>query len=125
MGKGFLIDTNAVIDCTMRSLPVKGQEFMVKVLDGQPTISIIVEIELLGFPAVDMAIAEFVKRANVLPLDHAVVQQTIRLRGKQKVKLPDAIIAATALVHDLTFITRNTKDFQKIEGLGVVNPHEM
>ncbi len=69
MGKGFLIDTNAVIDFTMRSLPIKGQQFMAEVLDGQPTISVIVEIELLGFPSVDAVIAEFVKRTTILQLD--------------------------------------------------------
>jgi predicted nucleic acid-binding protein len=39
------------------------------------------------------------------------------------IKLPDAIIAATALVYELTIITRNTKDFEKIEGLNVINPY--
>jgi predicted nucleic acid-binding protein len=125
MGKGFLIDTNAVIDFTMRSLPIKGQQFMAEVLDGQPTISVIVEIELLGFPSVDAVIAEFVKRTTVLQLDQVVIRQTILLRQKQRIKLPDAIIAATAIVHDLTLITRNTKDFVKVKGLKVVNPHEV
>ncbi len=41
------------------------------------------------------------------------------------IKLPDAIIAATALVHGLTLITRNTKDFNRIEQLDVVNPIEL
>ncbi len=95
----------------MRSLPIKGQQFMAEVLDGQPTISVIVEIELLGFPSVDAVIAEFVKRTTILQLDQAVVRQTILLRQKQRIKLPDAIIAATAMVHNLTLITRNAKDF--------------
>ena len=38
------------------------------------------------------------------------------------IKLPDAIIAATALVYDLTLISRNVSDFKNIEGLKVLNP---
>ncbi|WP_198675460.1 PIN domain-containing protein [Pleomorphovibrio marinus] len=39
-------------------------------------------------------------------------------------KLPDEIIAATALTYDLTLLTRNIGDFKKIEGLKVTNPNE-
>lgn len=49
---------------------------------------------------------------------------TIEIRKKYKIKLPDAIIAGTALTYSLTLVTRNTKDFDKIEGLSVINPHE-
>jgi predicted nucleic acid-binding protein len=37
----------------------------------------------------------------------------------------DAIIAATAIVNKLTIITRNIKDFEKIEGLEVINPYNI
>lgn len=47
------------------------------------------------------------------------------LRKQKKIKLPDAIIAATVLVHGFTIIARNTKDFQHIAGLNYVNPHEL
>jgi predicted nucleic acid-binding protein len=40
-------------------------------------------------------------------------------------KLPDAIISAPALVKKLTIITRNTKDFDKIKGLEVLNPYDI
>jgi toxin FitB len=56
-------------------------------------------------------------------LPRPIVEQTILLRKKHKIKTPDAIIAATALVHDLTIITRNSGDFEKIEGLKTVNPY--
>jgi len=36
--------------------------------------------------------------------------------------LADAIIAATALVHDLSLVTRNKEDFKDVPGLRVVNP---
>jgi predicted nucleic acid-binding protein len=37
---------------------------------------------------------------------------------------PDAIVAATALVYQLTLMTRNEKDFKKVEGLSLYNPFE-
>ena len=124
MGTGFLIDTNAIIDFTTSSLPLVGQKLMAEALDNNPTTSVIVEIELLGFPIIEDTIVEFITQTTVLPLNSSVVKQTISIRKKHKIKLPDAIIAATAIVHDLTLITRNTKDFSKIKRLKVIDPHQ-
>ena len=54
-----------------------------------------------------------------------IVAKTIQLRQKQKIKLPDAVIAATALVDGLKLISRNTKDFKNIKGLEIVNPYKI
>ncbi len=59
-----------------------------------------------------------------LELTELVVKQTILLRKQNKTKLPDVIIAATAIVFDLTLITRNTNDFKNIPNLTVINPYE-
>jgi predicted nucleic acid-binding protein len=40
-------------------------------------------------------------------------------------KLPDCIIAATALVHGLTLITANKRDFSNIPGLTIINPFKL
>ena len=48
----------------------------------------------------------------------------IEPRRKVSIKLPDAVIAATALLHDLTLVTRNVKDFEKVDGLRIYNPFE-
>jgi len=66
---------------------------------------------------------DFISENEELPLDEPVIQQTILLRQQRRIKLPDAIIAATALAHSLPLITRNTADFQAISGLLVINPH--
>lgn len=60
---------------------------------------------------------EFVDLTNVFPLSDMVVQKTIYLKKNLKIKLPDAIIAATALTHNLILITRNIADFQKVDDL--------
>ena len=59
-----------------------------------------------------------------MPLDEPTVQQTIRLRQQLRIKLPDAIIAATALTHGLPLLTRNTSDFGAVPGMLVLNPYD-
>ena len=49
--------------------------------------------------------------------DKAVTDKVIELRQTTAIKLPDAIIAATALVHDLTLWTHNTDDFKNVPKL--------
>ena len=68
---------------------------------------------------------KFVAISIVHPVTTNLIQNTIDIRQNYKLKLPDAIIAATALVYSLTLITRNTKDFENINGLKVVNPWDL
>ncbi len=123
MGQGFLIDTNAVIDHMGNTLPEKGASFMNTLV---PQISVITQIELLGwYQAPSEALKPltvFVQDAYVHPLDELVISKTIELRQKHKIKTPDAIIAATALVQAFVLVTRNTNDFKDIEGLQCINP---
>jgi predicted nucleic acid-binding protein len=48
--------------------------------------------------------------------------KTAEIRKKYNIKLPDAIIAATAIVYGLKLVTRNEKDFAQIKGLNIINP---
>ncbi|QJD30608.1 type II toxin-antitoxin system VapC family toxin [Methylococcus geothermalis] len=57
-------------------------------------------------------------------LSESVIQHCIGLRRAFNVKLPDAIIAATAVLSNLPLMTRNTGDFQRIPGLMIVDPFE-
>ena len=61
----------------------------------------------------------------VLELSNEIVDSCIDIRKKHKIKLPDAIIAATALVYSLTIITRNVSDFKNIEGIVAINPYQI
>jgi len=70
-------------------------------------------------------LANFVDKSFIYPINQAVTNQCIWLRQHYKIKTPDAIIAATAIVHSLTLLTRNTDDFKKIDGLNLVNPFEI
>ena len=61
--------------------------------------------------------------ARTLPIDTAVAQRCARLHVPDRRGERDALIAATALVHGMTVVTRNVVDFQ-LTGVGVFNPWE-
>ncbi len=75
-------------------------------------------MEFLGFnqfTAKEKRQAEFfLSFANILPLEDAIVEQAIQIKQAKKMKLPDAIIAATASHYNMELITHNTKDFNGI-----------
>lgn len=62
---------------------------------------------------------------NILPTNQSVIEQTIALRQVKKIGLGDALIAATAIVNNLTLISRNISDFKNIEGLSLINPYNL
>lgn len=67
---------------------------------------------------IDRLLAPFVE----LSVDRAVAQQAGRLRRETGIRMPDALIAATAVVHDLTLITRNRRDFDGVPRLAIRAP---
>lgn len=89
-------------------------------------ISVIGKIELLGWQAPSagaiLQVEKFVGDSFVIPLTDSIVDKTIEIRRFQKVKLPDAVIAATALVYDYTLVSRNDADFRRIPNLKYLNP---
>ena len=123
MGTGYLLDTNSIIDFSAKRLSNKAHQYIAQIIDESPQISIINKIELLGFSNVPTQIISFTDNAFVIALDDDITAKTIELRKKYKIKLPDAIIAATALVFELTLITGNIDDFKNIEGIDILNPH--
>ncbi|MBD1394539.1 type II toxin-antitoxin system VapC family toxin [Mucilaginibacter sp. ZB1P21] len=125
MGKKFLIDTNVLIDFQLERLPQNGKRFLVNIIDQAFTISFVTYIEFLGYPLATAAMENFIKLAGVIQIDKEVIEQTIALCRTKKIKLPDAIIAATVVVHGYTLISRNMDDFKSIKNLELLNPHEL
>jgi len=121
----YIIDTNVAIDYLDNKLPDIGSSFIVGITFQ---ISVITRMELLSWTnAADAqlkVLQQFVNESFEYSLTESVIVKAIALRKTYKIKLPDAIIAATALVHGLTLLTRNMMDFHKIKDLLVVNPHE-
>ena len=81
-------------------------------------------IEVLGFSnsiEEEESFISFFSDLKILSLDEAVIQKSIQIRKQKRIKLGDAIIAATALVHNLKLITRNVVDFNGIDDLELIN----
>ena len=126
MGQGFIIDTNIVIAALGNKLPSEGVAFIKSI---PPNISVVTQIEILGWHGSSSSdlipLTDFVNKATIFSLEAPIVQQTIVLRQYHKIKTPDAIIAATALIHGLTLVSRNVADFKQITQLQVINPFEL
>jgi predicted nucleic acid-binding protein len=125
MGGAYLIDTNVIVEFAGNLLPEKACSFVSKVVDERFNISVINKIEVLGHASAGKALEDFVGLSIVFDLNEDVVSKTIELRKIYKIKLPDAVIAATSLVNNLILVTRNVKDFNKIKDLKVIDPYEV
>lgn len=121
MNGRFLLDTNAVIGL------LGGNTGLVQMLQSAVWVGIlvIVELEFLSFPNLstsDAALfAQFKNRVETTSLDAAdtaLLQQIIQIRQGYNLKLPDAIIAATALLQKATLLS-NDAMFKRVAGLGL------
>lgn len=61
-------------------------------------------------------------KSRVLVVDERVARRAAALHVPDPAPFRDALIGATALVHDMTVVTRNVKDFERFDGLDVLNP---
>ena len=90
------------------------------------TVSVITYIESFGYHSLsetEMGLLEDIfALCDVLPLTQAIADQSICLRQQRRIGLGDAIIAATAMGHNLALVTRNTEDFRWISGLELMDP---
>ena len=80
----------------------------------QPCASIISWMELMAgakSPEDEETRRGFLSHFQILPLSMEVAEEAAFLRRKHRLKLPDAIIWATAITHDCLLVSRNKKDF--------------
>ena len=119
-----LFDTNVFIE-TAAGNPQASQALLGSANFEWAGFSVISRVEALGFPKL---VAE--EEANLLRLfgqfvevqvTPQVIEEAIRLRRMVRMKTPDALIAATALVERAELVTRNVEDFLKVPGLTVVD----
>lgn len=128
MGQKYLIDTCVVIKYLDEIFPAKALTFIDAIVDEDSKVSFITKIELLvwnpSHPK-DMEIRhEFLSGSEILYINDEIIERAIQIRKKTKIKLPDAVIAATAMAFDLVLLSDNDKDFIKAEILGLkyLNP---
>lgn len=126
MDKEYLVDTNILIYYFADAIPKKELNRIEKLFMTSFNISIITKIEFLGWgkhTEIGFEKArKFVGFAKVIPLTNEIANLTIDLRRKCMIKLPDLVIAATALNKNLILVTRNEDDFKDVEMLEVYNP---
>lgn len=123
-------DTNAIIFFLQDLLPESSKRSLLKELNqGDQYYSIITEIELLSWKKLTekekLVISDFL--SHFIKINHSedVKNETIHLRKKFNIKIPDAIIAASALLQGQELLTHNRKDFEKVKGLLIFNPMEL
>jgi predicted nucleic acid-binding protein len=126
MGMNMLVDSNVIIDYVSNRIPEKSAKQLDIYFNSNFSVSIISKIEVLGFNTLDYELVQlesFIQLSSIVYIDEAVADKTIEIRRMKRIKLPDAIIAATALVQNCILLSHNTTDFNKIEGLQVLDPY--
>ncbi|MBR5344918.1 MAG: type II toxin-antitoxin system VapC family toxin [Clostridia bacterium] len=117
-GIDFLADTNAVLYL------LSGNHCMEPYRSNRFAVSIISVMELLSFPNItpkeETIIRQFLSTCQQIPLNEKITEAAIHLRREHHTKLPDAIIAATAVCNELTLLTADT-GFSKINELSLVS----
>lgn len=108
-GIKFLLDTNILIGLLNRTEAVLSLLTLKKVAITQCAFSAVTRMELLSYqglkPEDRQTIEQILVRMNYLPITSDIEDATIYFRQKNKSKLPDAIIAATAQHHQLHLLT--------------------
>jgi predicted nucleic acid-binding protein len=69
-------------------------------------------------------LSQLMRHATILPINQPVIETTVQIRQQKKIGLGDAIIAATAIVHNRILVTRNVSDFKSVDNLVIFNPWE-
>jgi predicted nucleic acid-binding protein len=122
-GSRYLLDTNAIVAL------LQGNSKLLQLLQNADWIgiSIISQIEFLAFsglsPSDIQVFQQFLQRIEVVSLmagDTVLIQQIIQLRQQYRLKLPDAIVAATALQSNAKLVTAD-QEFAKVSTLTVIN----
>ncbi len=124
----YLLDTNTVSDYFSLLLPSSGIRLLDAVIDKIPNISVITQIELLCWKTdagTERNVADFIEDFKIFEISPTIIERCVAIRKNKKIKIPDAIIAATALAHNYTLITNNEVDFINIKGLKLFNPHKV
>ena len=116
-GVKYMADTNAFIYLLKKHIALQ------PLLEAEWQYSFITEIELLGKPGITPQEIKTIKEllgicVKTLYTEN-ITQAAISLKQQYRLKVPDAIVAATALYHNLPLITFD-KDFSRIEALDMI-----
>ena len=126
MATTYLMDSNILIDYTGKKFLAAPEQKLDLIFDELFHYSIISRMEVLGYNApaeILQNLEDFLTTGEMHNISEEISNQTILIKRLfPRIKLPDVIIAATALAHNHTLLTRNTDDFKNIPGLRLDNP---
>ena len=118
----MILDSNSII----YSIKPEFTKLRKLIAEHSPAVSAISYVEVLGYHQLtesdEQDFMDFFDTAQILPVSQAVLNQAVKLRQQRKMSLGDSLIAATAVVNDLTLITANTTDFKWISGMKLLDP---
>ena len=117
-GKEILVDTNIFLYLLNGSIDLEN------FLNGKHvSLCFITELELIGFSQITLKeendIARLLLDCSIIPLSESIKRKYVEIRRTNKIKLADALIAATAIVLDIPLITADA-DFKKITALNLI-----
>lgn len=116
MADRTLLDTDIFVD------HIQGQRRLPK----HASYSVVTRCELLAGPERDEpAVFAMLAAFDEIAVDRAIAERAGRLRRGSRIRTPDALIAATALEHGLSLVTRNRRDFENVHGLHVLDPQDL
>lgn len=104
-----LFDTNILVDY-LNAVPEARTELQ---RYTQKAVSIITWMEVMvgASHELEAATRRFLSGFEVVAVDQRIAERTVDLRRSHRIKLPDAVIWATAQTHGMLLVTRNTRDF--------------
>ena len=127
MGR-YLIDNNVIANYFAGTFSEKAVDFLSTIINETPYLSVVTKIEALSWRSVnqmkEVAVKSFVNYSNIIPLADTIVEKCIEIRRACRIKTPDAIIAATAIVYDFTLLTSDS-DFDRIPNLKILDPFDL
>lgn len=117
-GDRIVLDTSLIINL------FNGIEEVQKLINGRDLfVSVISEIEILSFPKLSFddsrLLKQFLSECYIVDIEPAIKEITIDIRSRFKIKLPDAVIAATAIYYNMPLFTMD-KGFKRITDLQAV-----
>lgn len=113
VARPILVDSDIVIDHLrgVRKLPPPPLAY-----------SVITRCELFAGRDDPSRLRQVLSPLHEIPIDQEIAERGGVLRRDVQVPTPDALIAATALVHELPLMTRNRRHFERVRGLSLLAP---
>ncbi len=121
----ILLDTSIIIDFLRRKDKGKTLLFSLSKNDDSLYISIITHTELYAGKSIwenqkaQEELEALFSGIDMLPLETEISKKAGEIKAKYNLNLLDAIIAATAITHNLSLATLNLKDFQKVRAVNL------